>query len=231
MAAAASNSKRARILAQPQASDRAPRRQEQQCADLAGVAGEAGGLRTAGLSTVNSAAGTIAFQAPEQFEEASAHEDDAADEKNNSSAVRVGIQADIYGFAGVMLHVLTGKSPFTGAQMLRIINDKLNKKQPPPELKLLQKSVAPQAQTQAQFLARCFAFAPTDRPNAGAVVDFCQSQLTIAEEAASKLKRAMTLEELAAQMQAFQQQVMGAASAINANVLELHPAPSPVAKS
>ena len=177
---------------------------------------------TAGLSTVSSAAGTVAFQAPEQFEEATTAEDDAAEEKSSSSAVRVGIQADIYGFAGVMLHMLTGKSPFTGAQMLRIINEKLNKKQPPPELKLLQKSTGAQAQSQAQFLARCFAFAPTDRPIASAVVQFCQSQLSIAEEAAANASRSVSLESLNSKLDellAQSEKQLDAAALINSNVI------------
>ena len=110
--------------------------------------------------------------------------------------MRVGIQADIYGFAGVTVHLLTGRAPFHGCQMVRIFADVLGKRKPPPELKLLQKSGGEPAVTQARFRSRCFSFAPTDRPTASAVLDFCRSQLTIAEAAALTAKQSASSRSL-----------------------------------
>ena len=148
-------------------------------------------MHTAGLSAKGSGVGTLAFQAPEQFEESGDADEDEANaadsaegKQQQQQAVRVGVQADIYGFAGVALHVLTGQSPFYKLQPLRIMADKLNKRIPPPELRKLALSTHPHAAAQAQFLATCFAFTPGDRPTAAQLVEFCSAQLALAEQAA-----------------------------------------------
>lgn len=87
---------------------------------------------SAGLSAQKAAAGTFAYQSPEQFDDP---DDDAT--AAGSDKVKVSTKSDVYALGGVLLELFGGAEPWSGCSGKKIFQSVTFKGMKPPELERL----------------------------------------------------------------------------------------------